>query len=92
MDNITIGEKEYSREELLFFGKSQYPKFYWIKRGIGIFLMFVGFLSATALVATAVGLQLGLSNYDGKGIPGKFKKHKFSVNENTEIIIPLKKI
>ena len=64
MDNITIGEKEYSREELLVFGKSHYPKFYWIKRGIGIFLMFVGFLSATALVATAVGLQLGLSNYD----------------------------
>lgn len=35
---------------------------------------------------------VGLSNYDGKGIPGKFKKHKFSVNVNTEIIIPLKKI
>ena len=35
---------------------------------------------------------VGLSNYDGKGIPGKFKKHKFSVNENTEIIIPLKEI
>lgn len=35
---------------------------------------------------------VGLSNYDGKEIPGKFKKHKFSVNENTEIIIPLKKI
>lgn len=35
---------------------------------------------------------VGLSNYDGKGIPGKFKKHKFSVNENTEILIPLKEI
>ena len=35
---------------------------------------------------------VGLSNYDGKGIPGKFKKHKFSVNEYTEIIIPLKEI
>ncbi len=35
---------------------------------------------------------VGLSNYDGKGIPGKFKKHKFSVNENTGIIISLKKI
>lgn len=23
---------------------------------------------------------VGLNNYDGKGIPGKFKKHKFSVN------------
>lgn len=35
---------------------------------------------------------VGLSNYDGKGIPGKFKKHKFSVNEDTSIIIPLRKI
>ena len=33
---------------------------------------------------------VGLSNYDGKGIPGKFKKHKFSVNENTEITITFK--
>ena len=35
---------------------------------------------------------VGLSNYDGKGIPGKFKKHKFSVKYDTSIIIPLKKI
>ena len=33
---------------------------------------------------------VGLSNYDGKGIPGKFKRHKFSVNENTEITITFK--
>ena len=31
---------------------------------------------------------VGLNNYESKGIPVKFKKHKFSVNENTEIIIP----
>ena len=36
--------------------------------------------------------SVGLSNYDGKGIPGKFKKHKFSVKNNTSIIIPLRKI
>ena len=35
---------------------------------------------------------VGLSNYDGKGIPGKFKRHKFSVKDDTSIIIPLKKI
>ena len=35
---------------------------------------------------------VGLSNYDGKGIPGKFKKHKFAVKDDTSIIIPLKKI
>ena len=33
---------------------------------------------------------VGLSNYDGKGIPGKFKKHKFSVTENMTVSIPLK--
>ena len=35
---------------------------------------------------------VGLSNYDGKGIPGKFKKHNFSVKDDTSIIIPLRKI
>ena len=47
------------------------------------------------LDTTFIGMPkepVGLSNYDGKGIPGKFKKHKFSVNENTERIIPLRKI
>ncbi len=43
-NTYTIGDKEYTREELLTFGKHHYPKFYWISRGIGIFLMFVGFL------------------------------------------------
>ena len=35
---------------------------------------------------------VGLSNYDGKGIPGKFKKHKFLVSGDTSIVIPLKKL
>ena len=33
---------------------------------------------------------VGLSNYDGKGIPGKFKKHKFTVSEDLTVTIPLK--
>ena len=33
---------------------------------------------------------VGLSNYDGKGIPGKFKKHKFTVTEDITVNIPLK--
>ena len=39
-DKYTIGEKEYSREELLAFGKAHYPKFYWIYRGLGLGLLF----------------------------------------------------
>lgn len=34
-----IGGRVYTRKELLEFGKRHYPKFYWIKRGIGIGLM-----------------------------------------------------
>jgi len=39
MEKYTIGDKEYTRQELLEFGRAHYPKFYWIKRGIGIGLM-----------------------------------------------------
>lgn len=47
------------------------------------------------LDTTFIGMPkepVGLSNYEGKGIPGKFKKHKFSVKDDTSIIIPLRKI
>lgn len=40
-DKYVIGEKEYTREELLAFGKQHYPKFYWIPRGVGLGLMFI---------------------------------------------------
>ena len=45
-----IGEQEYSREELLSFGRQHYPRFYWIKRGVGLGLMFFGFLLAVIFV------------------------------------------
>ena len=47
------------------------------------------------LDTTFIGMPkepVGLSNYDGKGIPGKFKKHKFLVSGDTSILIPLKKL
>lgn len=31
----------------------------------------------------------GFSNYDGKSIPGKFKKHKVSISSDTTLNIPL---
>lgn len=40
----TIGEKQFTRDELLIFGRQHYPKFYWIKRGIGIGLLSIGLL------------------------------------------------
>ena len=39
-----VGDKQFSREELLTFGRQHYPKFYWIKRGIGIGLLSIGLL------------------------------------------------
>ena len=53
-EKIIIGEKEYSRDELLAFGKCHYPKFYWIPRGIGIGLMFAGFFSISLLLLIAI--------------------------------------
>lgn len=41
----TIGDRQFTRDELLFFGRQHYPKFYWIKRGIGIGLLASGLLS-----------------------------------------------
>ena len=52
-ERIYIGEKEYSRDELLAFGKCHYPKFYWIPRGVGIGFMAVGFTAISLLVLFA---------------------------------------
>jgi len=30
------GDKEYTRQQVIDYGRSHYPKYYWIKRGIGI--------------------------------------------------------
>jgi hypothetical protein len=30
------GDKEYTRQQVIDYGREHYPKFYWIKRGIGI--------------------------------------------------------
>ena len=53
-EKILIGDKEFSREELLAFGKCHYPKFYWIPRGIGIFFMAVGFITVSLLLLFAI--------------------------------------
>ena len=53
-NKILIGEKEFTTEELLAFGKCHYPKFYWIPRGIGIGLMFSGFMTITLLLVAAI--------------------------------------
>ena len=52
-NKILIGEKEFTRDELLAFGKSHYPKFYWIPRGIGIGFMATGFIAISIVLLFA---------------------------------------
>lgn len=42
---ITIGDREYTKSQLLEYGKTHYPKFYWIPRGIGLANMLGGLLA-----------------------------------------------
>ena len=57
----TVGDKEYSREQLIAFGKEHYPRFYWIARGIGIILLLVallvcGIIGIVMLILNQVGV------------------------------------
>ena len=56
-DKYVIAEKEYSREELLAFGKAHYPKFYWIYRGLGLGLLFFGISYALTYLLVAILLK-----------------------------------
>ena len=56
----TVGDKTYSREQLIAFGKQHYPRFYWIARGIGIILFFVGLL-----VMAIIGIVMLILNSVG---------------------------
>ena len=70
---------------------TSFPVFYLQKKQQQKKKLTVEITNVASLDTSFIGMPkepVGLSNYDGKGIPGKFKKHKFSVNENTEIIIP----
>ena len=56
----TIGDKQYSKEQLVAFGKEHYPKFYWIARGIGIMLLLI-----SLLVMGLIGLVMLILNQVG---------------------------
>ena len=43
-NSFTLGNKEYSNQELLLIGREYYPKKFWIKRGIGLGFMLIGIL------------------------------------------------
>ena len=36
------GDKEYTRQQVIEYGRSHYPKLYWIKRGIGMNIQIFG--------------------------------------------------
>ena len=41
---VEIGGKEYTKQQLIGYGKATYPKLYWIPRGIGLANMITGLL------------------------------------------------
>ena len=43
------GDKEYTRQQVIDYGRENYPKLYWIKRGIGI-----GAIASAALIPIMV--------------------------------------
>jgi energy-coupling factor transporter transmembrane protein EcfT len=59
-DTYTVGDKTYSREQLIAFGKDHYPKFYWIARGLGIVFFLIGLL-----VMGMIGLVMLILNKAG---------------------------
>ena len=61
-EKIIIGEKEFTRDELLAFGKCHYPKFYWIPRGVGIGFMATGFVAVSLLLLFAIIYNRWLEN------------------------------
>lgn len=51
-----FGDQSFTREEMLAFGKSHYPKFYWIFRGTGLGLIAIGlFMALFAIPFAAAG-------------------------------------
>ncbi len=44
-----VGDKEYSREQLIAFGEENNPRLYWIPRMLGIILMFSGLLISSLI-------------------------------------------
>ena len=70
----TVGDKEYSREQLIAFGKEHYPRFYWIARGIGIILFFVGLL-----VMAIIGIVMLILNSVGVFADSEFPTWVFFI-------------
>ena len=56
----TVGDKTYSREQLIAFGKEHYPKFYWIPRVLGIIFMFF-----SLLMIMLIGIVLLILHFTG---------------------------
>lgn len=59
-EKFVVEDREYTREELLIFGQQHYPKFYWIKRGVGLWLMSLGIMGA--LICVVLGISVSLNS------------------------------
>ena len=57
-DTYKVNDKEYSREQLIAFGKEHYPKLYWIPRILGIIFLIIGLIACGMLGLVMLILKL----------------------------------
>ena len=61
---VIIGDKEYTKNQLLEYGKRTYPKFYWIPRGIGLGFTILGTLALLINLVLMAELQSSIDEYN----------------------------
>ena len=61
---VTIGDKEYTKKQLLEYGQATYPKFYWIPRGIGLGFVVIGFLALLTTLVVMAQVQVAIDEYN----------------------------
>ena len=57
-DTYKVNDKEYSREQLIAFGKEHYPKLYWIPRILGIIFLIIGLIACGMIGLVMLILKL----------------------------------
>ena len=82
-NSFTLGNKEYSNQELLLIGREYYPKKFWIKRGIGLGLILIGIL---CIVPLPFLFYFDPSSFPGGEIILLYYKIGFSISAATCLI------
>ena len=69
-----FGDKTYTKRQVIEYGRSHYPKFYWIKRGIGL-----GLLGLSLILFMILGILFGFAHENKIELPITFNLVFYSV-------------